>query len=244
MKQIKPLLLSLMLMLTSGVAWSDPTFFNLFGINTETKLSEAKVLLRKNCFFYGELWNEMEAYVPVSDNKSRFLGLTLQLGRYLLDRNDDTSVCRNTTVMGLKPSYIAFSYEQKWLGKFITGLFMEIPLLPKGDLVAQLKSGLSLFKKPNAEELKAIVHGLISIRDTVENTSFYKVSSGTKANPTDTKCLGNYEELFKYLSSDVMFIPHCKLTYRHINDPKKHVSIYVNALSNDAKAEIMYYAYK
>ena len=99
-------------------------------------------------------------------------------------------------------------------------------------------------RKPNSEELKVILRDVIRIRDTVENNSIYRVSAGSKFDPTDAECLGNYEELFKYLSSK-KFFPSCTVTYKHINDPKKHVSLSFDLMfSSSPRAELMYYAYE
>ena len=49
MKHIKPVLLSMMLMFTSGVALGDPTFFNWHGITTETDYKTAEHIIKKRC---------------------------------------------------------------------------------------------------------------------------------------------------------------------------------------------------
>jgi hypothetical protein len=195
-------------------------------------------LLRKHCG-YGGLCQEMDRKVPVSDNKFRNVGWTLRAGSYYSSRTD--RVCRQT-VMGFKLSYIAFTYKQKWLGKFITGLEIKIPLLPSRDFKTKMKTS-GIFIQPNLEQYKVIIRDVIHIRDTLENNSFYRISSDSKVYPTDAECLGNYEELFKYLSSK-KFFPSCTITYRHINDPKKHVSLSFNVYMIDSvNADIRYYAY-
>ena len=215
MKNFKSILLSLMLMLTSGVAWSDPTFFNLFGITTETKLSEAKVLLKKHCNWGNQLRYETNDWIPVSDTKYRYREGVLH--------NEN---CGIHPEFGLKTNYVSFHYQRKWVHKFIRGLSIEIPLIPEDGYI----SSFSITRALNPEEIQIVIPKFRLIRDTLDNNPFYRRSTNRKG----SSCFGNYEALFQYLL--------CSATYEHINDPKKHIDL--TFYIGNAKVVLDYYAYK